>query len=108
MAKIYATLNDREMAFSWLERGLATGALGVFYTDEPVWDPIRDDPRFAALVWENGRAGNSAKTVKIENFFSELKRRNVYKVAITYAVVAWSLIQAASILLPTVEAPAIR
>ena len=43
--------------------------------------------------------------MKIENFFSELKRRNVYKVAITYAVVAWLLIQAASILLPTFEAP---
>src|SRR4029077_16799391 len=39
------------------------------------------------------------------NFFSELKRRNVYKVAITYAVVAWLLIQAASILFPTFEAP---
>src|SRR6195256_5649587 len=39
------------------------------------------------------------------NFFSELKRRNVYKVAITNAVVAWLLIQAASILLPTFEAP---
>ncbi len=39
------------------------------------------------------------------SFFSELKRRNVYKVAITYAVVAWLLIQAASILLPTFEAP---
>ena len=50
IAKIYATLNDKEMAFSWLERGLATGALGVFYNDEPVWDPIRDDPRFAVLV----------------------------------------------------------
>jgi TolB-like protein/tetratricopeptide (TPR) repeat protein len=50
IAKVYATLNDKEMAFSWLERGLGTGALGVFYKDEPVWDPIRDDPRFAALV----------------------------------------------------------
>src|ERR1051325_931944 len=39
------------------------------------------------------------------NFFSELKRRNVYKFAITYAVVAWLFIQAASILLPTFEAP---
>ena len=39
------------------------------------------------------------------NFFSELKRRNVYKVAAAYAVVAWLLIQAASILLPTFEAP---
>src|SRR5438874_2586955 len=44
--------------------------------------------------------------MKIDNFFAELKRRNVYKVAITYAVVAWLLIQAASILLPTFEAPA--
>ena len=44
--------------------------------------------------------------MNLPSFFSELKRRNVYKVAITYAVVAWLLIQAASILLPTFEAPA--
>jgi adenylate cyclase len=43
--------------------------------------------------------------MKPGNFFAELKRRNVYKVAITYAVVAWLLVQAASILLPTFEAP---
>jgi TolB-like protein len=43
--------------------------------------------------------------MKIDNFFAELKRRNVYKVAITYAVVSWLLVQAASILLPTFEAP---
>src|SRR5256885_13219065 len=39
------------------------------------------------------------------NFFAELKRRNVYKVAVAYAVVSWLLIQAASIILPTFEAP---
>src|SRR5499427_4437978 len=39
------------------------------------------------------------------NFFAELKRRNVYKVAVAYAVVSWLLIQAASILFPTFEAP---
>ncbi len=50
IAKIYATLNERELAFSWLERGLTTGAIGSFYKDEPVWDPIRSDPRFEALV----------------------------------------------------------
>jgi TolB-like protein/Tfp pilus assembly protein PilF len=50
IAKIYATLNNKEMAFSWLERGLASGALGVFYKDEPIWDPIRNDPRFAILI----------------------------------------------------------
>ena len=40
-----------------------------------------------------------------KNFFAELKRRNVFKVAVAYAVVAWLLIQAASILFPTFEAP---
>src|SRR5450755_3572141 len=40
------------------------------------------------------------------NFFAELKRRNVYKVAVAYVVVAWLLIQAVSILFPTFEAPA--
>jgi hypothetical protein len=39
--------------------------------------------------------------MKIDNFLSELKRRNVYKVAVACAVVSWLLIQAASILLPT-------
>src|SRR5437867_4172930 len=39
------------------------------------------------------------------NFFAELKRRNVYKVTGAYIVVAWLGLQAASILLPTFEAP---
>jgi hypothetical protein len=54
IAKIYATLNEKEMAFLWLERGLATGAIGVFYKDEPVWDPIRDAPHFADLLRRMG------------------------------------------------------
>jgi eukaryotic-like serine/threonine-protein kinase len=48
--KIYATLNEKEMALSWLQRGLATGAIGTFYKDEPVWDPIRSDSRFTDLL----------------------------------------------------------
>src|SRR5437588_10225329 len=43
--------------------------------------------------------------MKIDNFFAELKRRNVYKVAVAYAVVAWLTIQAASIFLPAFNAP---
>ena len=43
--------------------------------------------------------------MNLHNFFAELKRRNVYKVAVAYVVVAWLLIQAASILFPTFEAP---
>src|SRR6266568_328621 len=39
------------------------------------------------------------------NFFAELKRRNVYKVAIAYAVVAWLLMQVASQIFPFFEIP---
>jgi hypothetical protein len=31
--------------------------------------------------------------MKSSNFFAELKRRNVYKVAVAYAVVGWLLVQ---------------
>lgn len=40
------------------------------------------------------------------NFFAELKRRHIYKVVVAYAIVAWLLIQAASILFSTFGAPA--
>jgi TolB-like protein len=43
--------------------------------------------------------------MRIDSFFAELKRRNVYKVAVAYAVVAWLLIQAASIFFPAFDAP---
>src|SRR6266478_5140748 len=38
-------------------------------------------------------------------FFAELRRRNVYKVAIAYAVVAWLLMQIASQIFPFFEIP---
>jgi len=39
------------------------------------------------------------------SFFAELKRRNVYKVAIAYGVVAWLLIQVATQVFPFFEIP---
>src|ERR1700760_993544 len=38
-------------------------------------------------------------------FFSELKRRNVYKVAVAYAVVSWLIIQIATQVFPFFEIP---
>jgi TolB-like protein/Tfp pilus assembly protein PilF len=43
--------------------------------------------------------------VNPKNFFAELKRRNVYKVAIAYGVVAWLLMQIASQIFPFFEIP---
>jgi ketosteroid isomerase-like protein len=39
------------------------------------------------------------------SLFVELRRRNVFRVALTYAVVAWLLIQVASVFLPMLDAP---
>jgi TolB-like protein len=43
--------------------------------------------------------------VNPKTFFGELKRRNVYKVAIAYGVVAWLLMQVASQIFPFFEIP---
>ena len=39
------------------------------------------------------------------NFFAELKRRNVYKVAVAYAVAGWALSQGIAQVLPVFDVP---
>ncbi len=46
-----------------------------------------------------------ARRVNSKNFFAELKRRNVYKVAVVYAIVGWLLIQVATQVFPFFEIP---
>jgi adenylate cyclase len=43
--------------------------------------------------------------VNSRNFFAELKRRNVYKVAVAYAIVGWLLVQVATQVFPFFEIP---
>ncbi len=43
--------------------------------------------------------------MKTDNFFAELKRRNVYKVAVAYAVVGWLLVQVVTQVFPIFEIP---
>lgn len=57
IAKIYAALDEKQLALTWLERGLAAGAITIFLKDEPVWDTIRSDPRFADLLRRMGFRG---------------------------------------------------
>jgi hypothetical protein len=39
------------------------------------------------------------------NFFSEPKRRNVYKIAVAYAVVGWLVVQVAATVVPALRLP---
>src|SRR5436309_4124257 len=41
--------------------------------------------------------------MKSRNFFGELKRRNVYKVAVAYAIVGWLVMQIASTVVPALH-----
>src|SRR6202047_519333 len=43
--------------------------------------------------------------MRVHNFFGELKRRNVYKVAVAYAIVGWLLVQIATQVFPFLEIP---
>ena len=64
---------------------------------------IRDSKRSRRRLF---RRGNSRVfEMKIGNFFAELKRRNVYKVAVAYAVVGWLLVQVATQVFPFFEIP---
>src|SRR4051812_6475228 len=40
-----------------------------------------------------------------KGFFAELRRRNVYRVAVAYAIVSWLVIQIASSTFPVLEIP---
>src|SRR5947208_12105677 len=72
---------------------LATNGLGPTETAQST---------FSAFM---GKSSGILARMRQGNFFAELKRRNVYKVAVAYMIVAWLLIQGASIFFPTFEAP---
>ena len=48
LRSLYA--GDREGALQWLERAYAEGDNNVPYIGQPVFDPLRSDPRYQALV----------------------------------------------------------
>src|SRR5438045_3998138 len=61
-------------------------------------------PALGCILAHDG-PGRRPIEVSERNFFAELKRRNVYKVAVAYAVVAWLLIQVATQVFPFFELP---
>src|SRR5205814_6701108 len=98
----------------------------------PMWNPLRGDPRFEAIVaslapkltrldghrtQRTNRTGDGARpfdrhqtlpaqlAVIPRNFFSELKRRNIYRAAVLYGMGAWLLAQIATQIFPFFNVP---
>jgi len=56
LAQIYAWTGENEQALQLLDRSLGTpnGVTIPFLKLDPIWDPLRSDPRFQALVDKDG------------------------------------------------------
>jgi serine/threonine-protein kinase len=50
IALIYVGLGENEQAFDWLEKAYETNNSWLFQLQDPIWDPLRDDPRFEDLL----------------------------------------------------------
>jgi len=48
-ARIYAGLGEKDQTFQWLERSYEERSIGSIEVD-PIYDPLRSDPRFADLL----------------------------------------------------------
>jgi serine/threonine-protein kinase len=59
VAAIYAGLGDRVSALTWLEKAVETRGVGLIFLDtEPMYESLRDDPRFRAVVARVGLGGS--------------------------------------------------
>jgi hypothetical protein len=55
MALVSLGLGEKDATFAWLERALAAGDVHLmFLTADPKWDPLRQDPRFKAILAKCG------------------------------------------------------
>jgi hypothetical protein len=59
----------------------------------------------SVIIRSNLEKSAARQAVKPRNFFSELKRRNVYRAAVAYGVVAWFLTQLTTQVFPFFEIP---
>jgi TolB-like protein/Tfp pilus assembly protein PilF len=50
VARVYTGLGDREQAFSWLRKAVDQRDVALFLIADPVYDGLRGDPRFHALL----------------------------------------------------------
>ena len=50
IAQIYIGLGDRDHAFEWLTKSVDQHEISLSLKTDPMFDPLRADPRFAGLL----------------------------------------------------------
>ena len=94
LAKTYAMNGDVDHALPLIEHLLQSEisliSPAILQLD-PAWDPIRDDPRFQALVKiaASSREGHR----EVTEFFQRLKQRKLVQWAVGYVAAAFALLQ---------------
>ena len=62
LAVLCLGLGDRDQAFHWLDRAVEAHEEDLpFLRLDPIWDPVRGDPRFPALLAKIGLAPLAVK-----------------------------------------------
>jgi hypothetical protein len=54
IAGIHAMLGDDVAATTWLERGVETGSIPMFYKDSAIWSRLRGSAQFTSLLLRMG------------------------------------------------------
>ena len=96
VAVLYAIRKEPDQMFKWLDTAYAHARFRPDSARHNTFlPPLSRRPAFHRIVPEAqcASAFNSREAMSERNFFAELKRRNVYKVAVAYAVVGWLLMQ---------------
>ena len=108
IAVLYAIRKEPDEMFKWLDTAYATRDSGLTQlADNTFLPPLSGRPALHRIVPKAQRAVavSPDEVMSERNFFAELKRRNVYKVAVAYGVVAWLLMQVASQIFPFFDIP---
>jgi hypothetical protein len=104
LAVAFARAGDAERALHYLELLVETFGphFYAWFAPEPGLDAVRTHPRFLACRPATRPGGRLAA---MADFFTELKRRKVFRVAVVYAATAFVVLQAADIMLPRLGIP---
>jgi hypothetical protein len=49
-SRIYIALGDYDHGLELMNRAIDAEAMPIFYKDQPLWNPIRRDPRFQDIL----------------------------------------------------------